>query len=125
MSKHIVILGGGYGGLLTALTARKYLSAEEAQITLVNKTPFHQIVTELHRLAVGGLNEGNVALPLEKLLRGKDVDIRINTVEKIALDQKQVSLANGASISYDTLVIALGSETAFSAFRGSKKTASP
>ncbi|ALS28245.1 pyridine nucleotide-disulfide oxidoreductase [Paenibacillus sp. 32O-W] len=113
MSKHIVILGGGYGGLLTALTARKYLSAEEAQITLVNKTPFHQIVTELHRLAVGGLNEGNVALPLEKLLRGKNVDIRINTVEKIALDQKQVSLANGASISYDTLVIALGSETAF------------
>ena len=31
MSKHILILGGGYGGLLSALTTRKYMSPEEAQ----------------------------------------------------------------------------------------------
>ena len=72
MSKQILILGGGYGGLLTALTARQYLSPEEATITVVNRYPTHQIITELHRLAAGSIAEQAVALPLEKLLRGKN-----------------------------------------------------
>ena len=113
MSKHILILGGGYGGLLTAQTARKYFSAEEARITLVNRNQSHQIVTELHRLAVGGLNERNVALPLDKLLRDKAVDLKIGTVTNIAPDAKKVTLESGTTLEYDTLVIALGSETAF------------
>ncbi|AEI46331.1 NAD(P)/FAD-dependent oxidoreductase [Paenibacillus mucilaginosus] len=113
MSKQILILGGGYGGLLSATTLRKYMSAEEASITVVNKTPSHQIITELHRLAAGNLVEKNVALPLEKLLRGQDVDLRIDAVEKIELDQKQVLLGSGKTLSYDILVIALGSETAY------------
>ncbi len=111
--KQVLILGGGYGGLLTALTARKYLDASEAAITLVNKTPYHQIVTELHRLAVGGLSEQAVALPLDKLLRNKQVELRVDTVQQIEPDQKKVTLTSGASLSYDALVIALGSETAF------------
>ncbi|CAG7618615.1 NAD(P)/FAD-dependent oxidoreductase [Paenibacillus allorhizosphaerae] len=113
MAKQILILGGGYGGLLTALTTRKHISADEAAITVVNRTPYHQIVTELHRLSVGGLNEGNVALPLDKLLRGKSVDLRIGTVQSIDLAKKSVELEGGALLGYDTLVIAMGSETAF------------
>ncbi|WP_159881999.1 NAD(P)/FAD-dependent oxidoreductase [Paenibacillus puerhi] len=113
MSKHILILGGGYGGLLSALTARKYLTPEEATITVVNKTPSHQIITELHRLAVGNLTEQAVALPLEKLLRGKDINLRIDTVETIGLDEKRVVLKSGITYNYDALVIALGSETAY------------
>ncbi|WP_426450252.1 NAD(P)/FAD-dependent oxidoreductase [Paenibacillus sp. S-38] len=113
MSKQILILGGGYGGLLSATTLRKYMSAEEASITVVNKTPSHQIITELHRLAAGNLVEKNVALPLEKLLRGQEVDLRVDVVEKIELDQKQVLLGSGKTLSYDILVIALGSETAY------------
>ncbi|WP_028559145.1 NAD(P)/FAD-dependent oxidoreductase [Paenibacillus pinihumi] len=113
MSKHILILGGGYGGLLTALTARKHFSEQEATITVINKIPSHQIVTELHRLAVGGLDERNVALPLSKLLKGKSVNLVIDSVQSIDLKQKQVKLAGGSTTSYDNLVIALGSETAF------------
>lgn len=113
MAKHILILGGGYGGLLSALTARKYMTAEEASITVVNRFPSHQIITELHRLAVGNLAEQNVALPLERLLRGKDINLVVDSVEKIGLDSQRVTLASGESIKYDALVIALGSETAF------------
>lgn len=113
MSKQILILGGGYGGLLTALTARKYMNAEEATITVVNRFPTHQIITELHRLAAGNLAEKAVALPLEKLLRGKDVNLVIDTVETIRPDQKNVLLKSGKTFDYDVLVVALGSETAF------------
>lgn len=113
MSKQIMILGGGYGGLLSALTLREHMSKEEARITVVNKTGSHQIITELHRLAVGNIAEKAIALPLEKLLRGKDVDLRIDTVQGIDPEAKKVKFSGGVSLSYDVLVIALGSETAF------------
>ncbi|MEI7026394.1 NAD(P)/FAD-dependent oxidoreductase [Paenibacillus sp. y28] len=113
MSKHILILGGGYGGLLTALTARQYLSAADATITVVNRFPTHQIITELHRLAAGSIAEKAVSLPLEKLLRGKDVNLVIDSVTEIKPDDKKVVLAGGTTFTYDALVVALGSETAY------------
>jgi len=121
MAKKILILGGGYGGLLSVLTARKYLTAEEAEITLVNRYPSHQIITELHRLAAGNLAEKAVALPLAKLLRGKDVNLVIDTVTNIGLDSKRVTLASGEQLRYDVLVVALGSETAFFGIPGLKE----
>jgi len=113
MSKHILILGGGYGGLLAALTARQDLSPAEARITLVNRYPTHQIITELHRLACDTIKEKAVALPLDNLLKFKDVDLRIDTVSEIKPNDKKVLLAGDAAITYDALVVALGSETAF------------
>lgn len=112
MSKHILILGGGYGGLLSALSAREHFGAG-AKITLINRFPTHQIITELHRLAAGNIAEKAVALPLDKLLRGANVDLRIGNVKEIKPDERSVSLDDGGSFAYDALVIALGSETAF------------
>lgn len=113
MTKQIVILGAGYGGLLSAISAREHLSTKDATITMVNRAPSHQIITELHRLAAGNISEKAIALPLDRLLRGKNVNILINTVTGIAPDQGRVTLADGTVLSYDRLVIAMGSETAF------------
>ncbi|KMY52421.1 NAD(P)/FAD-dependent oxidoreductase [Peribacillus loiseleuriae] len=113
MSKHIVILGAGYGGLLTALTVRKYLSKAEAEVTVINQFPTHQIITELHRLAAHNVAEEAVAMPLDKLLKGKDIDLKIAKVESFSADNKEVKLSNGATLSYDALVVALGSVTAY------------
>ncbi|MFS0780205.1 NAD(P)/FAD-dependent oxidoreductase [Bacillus sp. 1P06AnD] len=113
MSKHIVIIGAGYGGLLSAQTVRKYLSKEEAKVTLVNQYPTHQIITELHRLAGGTVNEQAIAMPLEKLLKGKDVDLKITKVESFDVNDKKVKLADGSILTYDALVVGLGSKTAY------------
>lgn len=113
MSKEIVILGAGYAGVLAALTARKYLTADEAKITLVNQYPTHQIITELHRLAGGTIAEGAVALPLKKIFKGLDVELQIAKVTKFNVDTKKVDLDNGYTLSYDTLVVSLGSQTGF------------
>ncbi|MFQ3545618.1 NAD(P)/FAD-dependent oxidoreductase [Halobacillus rhizosphaerae] len=113
MSKHIVILGAGYGGLLSALSVREYLDASEATVTLVNKYPTHQIITELHRLAAGNITEKAAALPLEKLLKGNNIDLKVETVNSFSVDQKEVKLSNGTTLSYDALVVALGSKTAY------------
>ncbi|MDQ0216016.1 NADH dehydrogenase [Oikeobacillus pervagus] len=113
MSKHIVILGAGYGGLLSALTVRKYLSKDEAQVTVVNQFPTHQIITELHRLAGGTISEQAVSMPLEKLFRGKDVDLKIAKVESFSVDKKQIKISDGSTLTYDALVVGLGSKTAY------------
>ncbi|KMM39168.1 NAD(P)/FAD-dependent oxidoreductase [Guptibacillus hwajinpoensis] len=113
MSKQIVILGGGYGGLLAALSVRQYLGESEATVTLINKTPTHQIITELHRLAAGNISEQAAALPLEKLLKGANVDLKIATVDSFSVDNKEVKLSDGSTLSYDALVVALGSKTAY------------
>ncbi|MFM9280608.1 NAD(P)/FAD-dependent oxidoreductase [Paenibacillus jiagnxiensis] len=113
MSKQILILGGGYGGLLTALTAREHMGPQEATITVVNRYATHQIITELHRLAAGTISEKAVALPLEKLLRNKDITLKVDTVTEIKPAEQKVALASGATLSYDALVIALGSQTAY------------
>ncbi|MGM9926066.1 MAG: NAD(P)/FAD-dependent oxidoreductase [Bacillus sp. (in: firmicutes)] len=113
MSKHIVILGAGYGGLLSALTVRKYLNKSEAKVTVVNQYPTHQIITELHRLAAGNISEQAVALPLQKLFKGKDIDLRIAKVDSFSVEDKVVKLDDGSSLSYDALVVGLGSITAY------------
>ncbi|WP_340008541.1 NAD(P)/FAD-dependent oxidoreductase [Paenibacillus sp. FSL K6-0276] len=113
MSKHIVILGAGYGGLLSALTVRKYLKKDEAKITVVNQYPTHQIITELHRLAAGSVAEGAVAMPLTKLFAGKDIDLKIAKVNSFSVENKQITLSDGVTLSYDALVVGLGSTTAY------------
>ncbi|MCU9595330.1 NAD(P)/FAD-dependent oxidoreductase [Caldibacillus thermolactis] len=113
MSKNIVILGAGYGGVLTALTARKYLTEDEAKITVVNKYPTHQIITELHRLAAGNVSEKRISLPLNKLFKGKDIDVVVAEVESFSAEDKKVRLSNGDTLSYDVLVVGLGSVTGY------------
>ncbi|WP_366248559.1 NAD(P)/FAD-dependent oxidoreductase [Terribacillus aidingensis] len=113
MAKNIVILGAGYGGVLAAQTVRKYYSKAQANVTLINKTPTHQIITELHRLAAGSISEQAVAMPVEKLLKGLDVDFKVATVDSFNVDKKEVVLAGGNTLSYDALVVGLGSKTAY------------
>jgi NADH dehydrogenase len=111
VSKQILILGGGYGGLLSAISARAHLTYEEAEITVINRVGSHQIITELHRLAAGNVSEKAVALPLEKLLKGKQINVVVGNIDNINVEERKVLLAGGRTYSYDALVLALGSET--------------
>ncbi|MGE7981640.1 NAD(P)/FAD-dependent oxidoreductase [Solibacillus sp. NPDC093137] len=113
VTKEIVILGAGFAGVLAAQTARKYLNKDEARITVVNQFPTHQIITELHRLAGGTIAEGAVALPLEKIFKGYDINLEIAKVNSFNVESKNVVLSNGKTLQYDTLVVALGSQTGF------------
>lgn len=113
VTKEIVILGAGFAGVLAAQTARKYLTTDEARITVVNQFPTHQIITELHRLAGGTIAEGAVALPLKKIFKGTDINLEIAKVNSFNVEGKKVELSNGKTLQYDTLVVALGSQTGF------------
>lgn len=105
----IVILGAGFGGLMTAKGLQKTLNYNEAEITLVNQNSYHYVTTQLHEPAAGTAHHDHVRVNIESVINTKRVNFVQDRVTSIKLDQKEVHLENGDPIPYDYLVIGLGS----------------
>lgn len=117
MNQHIVILGGGFGGLYTALELEKSFGANsDVEITLVNRDNFFLFSPMLHEVAASDLDPTDIVNPIRKLLR--QTQFFVGNVEKIDLNTKQVVVSHGEwqhahELPYDHLVIALGSVANF------------
>jgi NADH dehydrogenase len=112
-SSRVVILGAGYGGLRTAQSLGKFLDEPEAsEVVLLDRYPYHQIITELPLAAGGRAEPSEVSLPLEQVFKKSKVRIEQAEIHHIDLHGKKVITTRG-SISYGVLVVALGSITAF------------
>jgi NADH dehydrogenase len=113
----VLILGGGFGGLYVALELEKSLARDpNAEVTLVNRENFFLFTPMLHEVAGSDLDLTNIVNPVRKLLRR--VNFFAGAVEQIDLTQKTVQVSHGFdhhqhTITYDHLVIALGSITNF------------
>ncbi|OBR64424.1 NADH dehydrogenase [Paenibacillus oryzae] len=105
----IVILGAGYGGVLTALRLQKELNYNEADVTLVNKHDYHYFTTHLHMPAAGTDAHENARVSISKLIDEFKIDFVKSTVVQIRPQDKKVILEDG-TLSYDYLVIGLGGE---------------
>lgn len=109
MSKpKVVILGAGYGGLKTL---RKLQQANTgAEIVLVNKNDYHQETTWLHEAAAGTLEPEQLVYPISKVVDTSKTTFIQDEVVTINKDSKTVTLKNEGDISYDYLLVGLGSE---------------
>src|SRR5438309_9945001 len=113
----ILILGGGFGGVYTALELEKRLGKEsDVEITLVNRDNFFLFTPMLHEVAASDLDLTNIVNPVRKLLRR--ISFFAGEVESINLERKLVTVSHGFDhhhhqIPYDHLVIGLGSITNF------------
>jgi NADH dehydrogenase len=105
----IVILGAGYGGIVTAIRLQKLLNYNEADVTLVNKHDYHYITTHLHMPAAGTDNPENARVNISKLIDEFKVDFVKSTVLQIKPQERKIVLED-SSLSYDYLVIGLGGE---------------
>lgn len=99
----ILIVGGGYGGLKTALTLQKRHT--NAEVTLLSKHDYHYQTTLLHKIAVGTLSERKAKIYYRTLL--KSVKFVKDKVMEICPESNQVK-GKLAIYSYDILVIGLG-----------------
>lgn len=108
---NIVILGAGYGGLITTVTLQKKLGINQANITLVNKNDYHYQSTWLHESSAGTLSPERVSIPIKDVIKTNQVNFIKDSVVKIVPEEKKVQLAN-SEISYDILVVGLGFEAA-------------
>ncbi|MCP2013956.1 NADH dehydrogenase [Deinococcus sp. HSC-46F16] len=102
-----LILGAGYAGLAVA-TKLKPTPGLEA--LLVEQNPFHTFETRLHEAAA---HNTRVTLPIQPLLRGTGVEFEQASVEGVDIDAREVTLKDGRVLTYDTLVVGLGSVTNF------------
>ena len=104
--KHLVILGGGYGGMrvLQRLLPSNQLP-DDVQVTLIDKVPYHCFKTEYYALVAGTISETHIRIPFPEHPR---LTIQYGTITNVDLENKAVHLEDGEVVNYDDLIIGLG-----------------
>ena len=108
MRSRVVIIGGGFGGLCAAQALRN----APADVTLIDRRNFHLFQPLLYQVATGSLSPGEIAAPLRSVLASqKNTRVLLGDVTDVDPVSKQVSLADGARLEYDSLIVAAGSRS--------------
>jgi NADH:ubiquinone reductase (H+-translocating) len=106
---HVVVLGAGFGGLTFC---RKFYSPN-VRVTLVDRQNHHLFQPLLYQVATAGLSAPEIAQPIRSILSDQPwVTVLLDNVLDFALDEKTVILEKHR-LSYDYLVLALGSVTSY------------
>jgi len=105
MVPHIVILGGGFGGLFAA---RAFHGVAGVRVTLIDRHNYHLFQPLLYQVATAALSPGDVASPIRWILRHqKNVQVLLAEAGAIDAAHRQVAIDSG-TISYDYLIVATG-----------------
>ncbi len=114
--QRVVVVGGGFGGL----QAVRKLRGAEVDVTLVDRQNFHLFQPLAYQLATGALSAAEIAVPLRWVLkRQPNVRVVLAEVTGFDLERRQVVLdrlpngRRGATLGYDTLVVAGGSQYSY------------
>ncbi|MCC6552509.1 MAG: NAD(P)/FAD-dependent oxidoreductase [Polyangiaceae bacterium] len=101
---HVVIVGGGFGGLYAARALRR----APVRLTLIDRRNHHTFQPLLYQVATAGLNPSDIASPIRRVLRRqRNATVLLGEVVRIDAGRKRVCLADG-EIAYDTLIVAAG-----------------
>ena len=117
MTEKIYILGGGFGGIYSAMELEHQLAGDrDIEITLVNRDNFFLFTPMLHEVAASDLDLTTIINPARKLLR--KVQLFAGEVDHIDLPNNRLTVSHGFkrhshTFSYDRLILALGSITNF------------
>ena len=102
----VVIVGGGFGGM----NAARALQDVDAEITLVDRTNHNLFQPLLYQVATAALAGNDIALPIRSIFRRhRHVAVAMETLTGIDRTARRISFESGASLPYDTLVLATGS----------------
>jgi len=106
----VIIVGGGFGGLRAA----KALKSDLFDVTLIDRRNYHLYQPLLSQVAAGSLSPGQISAPLRSVLsKQKNTRVLLGSVKDVDPDSKQVFLADGAVLAYDSLIVATGSQTSY------------
>jgi len=106
---HVVILGGGFGGL----TAARQLASAPVRVTLIDRRNHHLFQPLLYQVATAALNPSDIAVPIRRILRRQqNVEVLLAEALSIDLSTRVVTLDQGA-VSYDYLIVATGARHSY------------
>lgn len=123
----ICILGGGFGGLYTALRLSQlpWEELERPEIVLVDQSDRFLFSPLLYELLTGELQTWEIAPPFPELLVNTGVRFCQGSVAGIDIQEQRVQLQDGSELPYDRLVLALGGETPLDMAAGATSYAFP
>jgi len=105
MAPHVVIIGGGFGGLNAAKALRK----APVRVTVIDRHNHHLFQPLLYQVATATLSPGDIASPIRWILRySRNTRVWLGDVRAIDLASRRITLEDGASIEYDYLIVATG-----------------
>ena len=124
----IVVIGAGYAGVLATKKLEKKLRklklANETEITLIDKHPYHTMLTELHEVAACRVGEESVKMNLDQIFAGRKVNVVLDTVTKVEFNNNKV-VGKNADYDYDYLVVAAGIKPTYFGVEGAKENSYP
>lgn len=107
---HVVIIGGGFGGL----NAAKALADAPVHVTLVDTHNYHVFAPLLYQVATAAISAANIAAPIRGILRKqRNLTVLMADATGIDLDGRAVTLADGERLTYDFLIVAAGASPSY------------
>lgn len=106
---HVVIVGGGFGGLYAARALRDL----DVEVTLLDRRNHHVFQPLLYQVATAALSPGDIASPIRWILRRqKNVEVLLAEVRRVDVARRVLILDRG-EMSYDFLILATGATHAY------------
>jgi NADH dehydrogenase len=106
---HVVIIGGGFGGLAAA----QALKRAPVRVTLLDRRNHHLFQPLLYQVATAGLSPGDIAAPIRWVLRHQqNTRVLLAEARRVDVASRTVELDEG-SLQYDYLVVATGATHAY------------
>jgi len=109
-SSRVVIVGGGFGGLNVA----KSLKKANCELLIIDKTNHHLFQPLLYQVASAALSPSEIAIPIREILRKQEnTTVIMGEVCRVDKEKKHISLANGETVPFDYLVLAVGARHSY------------
>src|SRR6201995_661065 len=106
---HVVIIGGGFGGL----EAAKKLAGKEVDVAVIDRTNYHLFQPLLYQVATAALSPADIAAPLRAILsQCKNMSVFLSEVTSVDVTGRKVILADG-ELDYDYLIVATGARHSY------------
>jgi NADH dehydrogenase len=103
-SKHVVIIGGGFGGIAAA----RALKRAPVRLTMIDRRNHHLFQPLLYQVATAALNPGDIASPIRRILRKqRNASVILGEAASVDTRRKIVQLLDG-EVAYDYLIVATG-----------------
>lgn len=110
MAYRVIIIGGGFAGLNCA----KGLEKSDCEVVLLDRSNHHLFQPLLYEVATASLSTGEIATPLREIFRGKkNITVMMGEISEINPQKQEIILANGETMRYDALVVAVGARHSY------------
>jgi len=107
---HVVIVGGGFGGL----DAAKKLARQDVRVTVIDRTNYHLFQPLLYQVATAALSPADIAAPIRAVLsKCKNIEVILAEVQSVDVEAKKVKMSDGTELNYDFLLLATGARHSY------------